>query len=70
MDDNWDFTRYNAAIIVDSFTELEDSIRKILFDSETKSILKRNREGYIYEHAYKMDGDASGRVKEVINRFV
>lgn len=68
-DDSWDFRSYGAAVTVNRLTELEDYVRKILFDSQIKSELKQNRKSYIFEHAYKMDGFASERAKEVINSF-
>lgn len=68
-DDVWDFKRYGAVIAIDKISELESYIRKVLFDPEIKSILKKNREVYIGEHAYKIDGRSSERVKEVIDNF-
>jgi hypothetical protein len=68
--DIWDFKRYNAAIIINDFNELEGSIRKALFDNETIDMLKRGRKEYIKEHAYKLDGKASERVKAVIDGFI
>lgn len=68
-DDVWDFNRYNAVITVDKLSELESHIRNALFDTETQETLRRNRREYIYEHIYKLDGNASERIKEVIDRF-
>lgn len=69
-DDIWDFKKYGAAINIYHLEELESYIRKALFDSETIAELKRGREEYIMEHAYKLDGNASSRVKEVIDSFL
>ncbi len=69
-DDMWDFKRYNAAIIIDNFEMIESHIRNALYDPETISMLKKGREEYLREHAYKLDGHAADRVKEVIDDFV
>lgn len=70
LDDPWDFERYNAAIFVENFEKIESNIRNALFDSETITRLKKGREEYLREHAYKLDGNASGRVKEAIDSFL
>lgn len=68
-DDIWDFRKFGAAMTVNKPQDLEKYIFKSLFDSRTKSELKQNRQNYIFGHAYEMDGNASNRAKEVINRF-
>lgn len=69
-DDQWDFQRYGVAIFAArEMIELKDSIQRTLFDQETISMLKENRKKYIEEHAYKLDGNASLRVKGVIDNF-
>lgn len=69
-EDIWNFRKYNAVLGIDDLKDLEKSIRKVLFDPETIDRLKKGREEYIKEHAYKLDGKASDRVKQVIDRFV
>ena len=69
-EDVWDFRRYGVAEILDNLKDLEKHIRRLLFSPEAESMLKKNRQEYIYEHAYKLDGNAAFRVKEVIDRFV
>lgn len=69
-EDIWDFRKYDAAIVLDNFEDLEKSIRKALFDPDTMYRLKEGRKKYIYEHAYKLDGNVSTRVKDVIDRFL
>lgn len=67
--DVWDFEKFNPVIAIDKTSELESYIRKVLFDPQIKSMLKKNREVYIREHVYKIDGKSSERVKEVIDNF-
>lgn len=69
-DDGWDFRQYGAVLIVDNLQGLESSIYKALFDQKTQSELKKNRLAYIEDHAYKLDGNSSERVKRVIDRFI
>jgi CDP-glycerol glycerophosphotransferase (TagB/SpsB family) len=68
-DDVWDFGRFRAVIAVDNYKELEHYIRQALFDAEVIARLRENRKEYILEHAYRLDGDASSRIKEVIDKF-
>ncbi|UCB56937.1 MAG: hypothetical protein JSV30_07015 [Candidatus Omnitrophota bacterium] len=68
--DSWDFKRYGVVIAVNDLKELENHIRNALFDSEIKSRLKINSERYIFDHAYKIDGKATKRVKDVIDQFI
>lgn len=68
-DDIWDFKRYGAVMSAQNFSELEGCIRKALFDPATQFLLRKNRAEYIPEHVYKLDGNASRRVKEIIDRF-
>ena len=68
-DDIWDFKRYDAVMSVQNFSDLEYCIRKALFDPSTQFLLRKNRAEYIPEHVYKLDGNASIRVKEIIDRF-
>lgn len=69
-EDAWNFRKYGATIIIDNLKDLEKYIRSALFNPETQAKLKKGRVEYLYEHAYKLDGNASGRVKEVIDRFI
>jgi predicted glycosyltransferase len=68
--DFWDFKRYGVAICADSPQKLEGYIRKALFDPETISCLNAKRKEYIFDHAYRIDGKATERVREVISRFI
>jgi len=68
-DDLWNFKRYNAVMFAEKATEIEDCIRSVLFDPQTKSLLKKNRIGYINDHTYKLEENASLRAKEVIDKF-
>lgn len=68
--DVWDFENYGVAISVRNLEGLENHIRSALFDSKASSRLGINRGEYILEHAYKIDGRAAERVKEVVNRFI
>lgn len=67
-DDIWGFGRYGAAIIAEGLDDLENCIRRILFNSETISMLKKGRREYKRRWAYKLDGKASERVKEAIDK--
>ena len=69
-EDIWNFRKYNAVITLDNLENLEKCIRNALFDLETISRLKKGREGYVREYAYKLDGNASIRVKKVIDQFL
>lgn len=69
-EDIWDFKRYGVVIGVENFNELERHIFSALFDPQVSFDLMANRKQYIYEHAYKIDGNAADRAKEVIDRFL
>lgn len=66
-DDVWDFRRLMPVAVVEDLTELEHSIRDILFNLKTRSELVVKREGYRAEHIYKLDGNAANRVKAAID---
>ena len=66
-EDIWNFKKCDATIIVDNLEELEKYIRNALFNPETIFKLREGRKKYMYEHAYKLDGNASARLKEAID---
>lgn len=69
-DDIWDFERYGVALSIGNLDKLENYIRNALLDSEASLSLEANRSEYILEHAYKIDGRAAERIKEVVNRLI
>lgn len=69
-EDSWDFERYGVVTVVKDFNKLEDYIRAALFDSVTIQKLASRRKEYILDHAYKLDGRAADRIKEVIDQFL
>ena len=70
LGDFWDFNRYGAVIVCDDLAKLESHIRDSLYNTQTESRLKTNRERYFLEHAYKIDGKSGERIKNVIEQFV
>ncbi|MDO8603581.1 MAG: UDP-N-acetylglucosamine 2-epimerase [Candidatus Omnitrophota bacterium] len=69
-EDVWDFNRCHAAIIVNDLKDLEGCIRDALFDKDTINKLNNGRKAYLNEHAYRLDGKASDRVKEIVDSFI
>ncbi len=67
--DCWNLKSYGTAFSVKNLSDLEGYIRMALYDKEAQLNLRKNREDYIHEHAYKLDGNASLRAKDVIERL-
>lgn len=68
-DDIWNFKKYGVAVTVENLNDLERHMRSALFDPALASCLRKRRKEYISEHAYRIDGNAAGRAKKVIDRF-
>lgn len=69
-DDVWDFQRFGAVINASNAEELELQIKNTLFCPETIARLEENRRKYINAHGYPLDGKATERIKEVIDKFM
>ncbi|MBN1913120.1 MAG: hypothetical protein JW788_01830 [Candidatus Omnitrophica bacterium] len=68
--DVWDFAPFNAVVAIDNLADMEKSIRGLLFDPGIRSLMEDNRKRYTYAHSYNLDGKASLRIKEVIDRYI
>lgn len=64
------YARSGAALGAYKKEDVASAIRKALYDPEVRRSLERNREKFVAEHAYKVDGQASKRVAELIIRLV
>lgn len=64
------YAESGAALGVYKKEDLALAIRKALYDPEVRKDLQRNREKFVYEHAYKLDGKASKRVAKLIVQLV
>ncbi len=53
-----------------SAEDLSSAIRKALYDADTKELLKKSREKFVWEHAYKIDGKATERVVDIVEEMV
>lgn len=69
-EDIWDYKKYGAVIALEKLQDLEKHIRSVLFDTEMQEKLRSGRERYISEHAFKIDGLAGHRVKQVLDKFI
>ena len=50
-------------------SELEETLNK-MESREFRNMLKKNREKFIYEHAYKIDGKSTERVMSLVERMI
>lgn len=64
------YAKSGAALGVYQQAELAPAIRKALYDPEVKRELEQKRESFVAEHAYKVDGQSSKRVAELIVRLI
>ncbi len=69
-EDIWDYKKYGAVIMLEKLQDLEKSIHSILFNPKIQEELRSGRERYIREHAFKIDGLAGNRVKELLDRLI
>ena len=59
-----------AAIGVYKKEDIAPTIEKVLYSQKVQKELKRNRAKFVYEHAHKIDGQASKRVLDLIKLMI
>lgn len=64
------YAQSGAALGVYRKEDLTPAINKALHDPEVRRSLEKSRKKFISEHAYKLDGQASKRVAELIIRLI
>jgi 3-deoxy-D-manno-octulosonic-acid transferase len=64
------YTESGAAIGVYKEEDLAPTIEKVLHNQKVQKELKNNRKQFVYEHAYKIDGQASKRVVDLIKLMI
>jgi len=64
------YAERGAALGVYKEEDIIPTIRRALYDPETKKELARNRSKFVYEYAYKIDGKASRRVADLIMKMI
>ena len=67
--DLFPYAESGAAIGVYTEEDIVPAIQKAMYDSAAGDELKRKRKEFVYQHAYKPDGQASKRVAELIIRL-
>jgi hypothetical protein len=60
----------DVTLRVYSAEELSSAIRKALYDADMKELLKKSREKFVWEHAFKTDGKATERVVDLVEEMV
>ncbi len=68
--DPYPYAESGAAIGVYKSEGIPLAIKKALYDPQAKKALEVNRKKFVYEHAYKMDGLASRRVADLIEKMI
>lgn len=64
------YAESGAALGVYKEEDLIINIKKALYDKQTQEKLKKAREKFVYEHAYKQDGKATERVCDLIEEMI
>ena len=64
------YAESGAAIGVYRSEDLVPAIKSALYDKNTRERLKNDRERFIYEHHYALDGKATERVVNLITRMI
>ena len=64
------YAKSGAALGVYQKEDLAPAIRKALYDLEVRRELEQNRKSFVAEHVYKVDGQSSKRVAELIVRLI
>lgn len=69
-EDRVPFAKEKVAIAVYRSEDLSLAIKKALFDQDTIQNLKSARESFIKKYAYKIDGKARERIKNLIKHYI
>lgn len=64
------YAECGAAVGVYNEADLAPTIEKVLYSQKVQRELKNNRKKFVYEHAYKIDGQASKRVVDLIKLMI
>ena len=65
-----DYVKEGVALGVRNEEDLLPAIKSILENEVVRKKLEKNRQKYVYEHAYKMDGKAAERVTNLIKEMI
>lgn len=64
------YAESGAAIGVYRSEDIIPAIKSALYDENTRERLKKNRDNFIYEHHYALDGKATERIVNLITRMI
>lgn len=64
------YAESGAALGVYRRKDLAPAINKALYDSEVRGEMAGKRQQFVYDHAYKLDGQATRRVADLIIRLI
>ena len=70
MSDHFGFISSGAAFVVKNIDDLASAIQSALYDEERNIGLRENRDRFVHDNAYLVDGNASRRVADVIEDVV
>lgn len=70
MSDFYQYAESGAAVGVYKEEDLLPTLEKVLYDLQFCKKLEKNRERFVYEHAYIQDGQASKRVADLIMEMI
>jgi len=68
--DPFPYAANNVALDVSREEDIIPSLRRILYDRDTKEMLKENRSKFIGKYAYKLDGNATDRILSLIKEMM
>ena len=64
------YAQSGAALGVYKAEDIASAVRKVLQDPETRKGLELGRQKYLYEQFFKLDGQATKRVVDLIYRMI
>lgn len=64
------YEKSGAALGVKRAGDIAPSIKKAMYDEETRKNLETARKKFVYEQAYLVDGNASRRVADLIIKMI
>jgi len=68
--DFFPYAESGAALGVYQEADLAPAMKRALYDPKIRNELEQNRKRFVEEHAYKLDGQASQRVADLINQLI
>ena len=63
------FNNHGSILVSNNDAELEQNIKKALYNKKIKNKLKRLRQEFVYKHCYKIDGMSNKRIAKFIEEI-